>query len=378
MTARVSIAALPGCVLREADGLLRDHVRAEARRSAHYLERFDRTTLFYDCVWRPDGAGRVITAPRFLNLWPVLRDGLAAGGQAQRIARRRIWLRCEQLDLPGTEPDLTLDLPGGPRDLPTRRSLAEAFRGLDCLVAVNKDNALAWVHDWARYHARRHGTRGVVIFDNGSTAYDANALAAALAAVPALEAVAVLRAPFPYGPNDQAGRFEVSPRFFQSAMLNIARRDALAQARSVLSIDIDEIVRSASGRSVHDLAVARPGGMVTIQGRWIYPAPGTDSPRPQRDHLWRADPDRKCNRKWCLRPGGLMDRFGWAVHQIGGLLQNLLTEQHDCGLLHCRATSTGWKSKRFRLPKSLRRDAELEAFMGAEFPAPESAPAPSD
>lgn len=370
MTADVRIVDLHGYTLRPEDGLSRDHVRPASRQSDHYLDRYDRRTLFYDSVWLPERAVHLITAPRFLNLWRPFRTGLRTRSHAIHPRRRRTWLRCEQVEVPAPPDGFSLDLGAGSREIVSRTPLGAHFSGLDCLVAVSKDNALEWIADWAAYHARTHGSRGALIFDNASTQYDAAALAATLAAVPGLERAAVIRAPYPYGPSDQSGRLEVSPRFFQTAMLNLARRDAFAAARSVLSIDIDELVRSTSGQSIHDLAVRRPAGMVTVPGTWVYPQPKTRRPKRQRAHVYRAVPDRPCNPKWCIRPGGLMDRFGWSVHQIGGILQPLLTRQADATLLHCRATSTGWKASRFRLPRTLVSDPELAAFMRWAFPKP--------
>lgn len=68
--------SLAGAVIPETVDLKRDHVRPPARRTEHYLERYDRRTLFYDCVFRPDLGGYLFTAPRFLNLWPEFRDRL--------------------------------------------------------------------------------------------------------------------------------------------------------------------------------------------------------------------------------------------------------------------------------------------------------------
>lgn len=349
-------------------------MRPAARRSAHYLERYDDRTLLYDCVRDPGGSRLIITAPRFLNLWAPFRAGLKVGGKPVQRLRRRKWLRCEQITFAGGEGPVTVEVGGERYEIAPRQSLAERFAGLDCLLAVNKNNALHWIADWARYHAAEHGARGVVLFDNGSTDYGIAELAATLSAVPGIEAAAILSAPFPYGPSDKGRPMEVSPRFFQTAMLNIARADALARAGAVLSIDIDEIVVRPDGAPrVFDLARARLGGMVTIQGRWIFPDPAAGLPADQGSHGFRTRPDRKCNRKWCLVPGKGMSRFGWAVHQIGGILQNIATNTKGARLLHCRGTSTGWKTKRFALPDGLQPEPWLAAFMARHFPVRDGA-----
>lgn len=364
------VATLAGWILTADGPLRRDHVRKPERRSDHYLERYDATTLFYDCVYLDDTGTYLITAPRFLNLWRPFREGLRLNGVAIRGVQRRTWLRCEQVWFRAPKGSLTLTIAGETREIVPRAALAAAFAGLNSLVAVNKNNDLKWIAAWARYYARAHGAEGVVIFDNGSTTYRPEDIADALSQVEGLKEVAVLTAPFPYGPTDSSRKLEVSPRFFQTSMLNIARRDALSRARAVLSVDIDEIARADSGVRVFDLAVRNPVGMVTIHGSWVYPAPQSEGPQDHGAHVFRQVPDRKCNRKWCATPQGMMSRFGWAVHQIGGVLQNLFTNQSQVSLLHCRGTSTGWKGKRFDLPEKMIEDPDLAAFMARNFPRP--------
>ena len=364
-----AVVPLHGHVLGADGPVLRDHVRPADRRSAHYLARYDRTTLFYDAVWLPDRQVHLVTAPRFLNLWAPFRAGLRMDGAPVRRVRRRTWLRCEQLEVPGPAGALSLHWQGRNHPIPSRRCETAGFAGTNALVTVNRNNALDWIADWAAFYQRRHGADAVVLFDNGSDAYAPQDIADRLATVPELRRVRVFAAPYPYGPAESGGRFELSPRFFQTAMLNIARRDPLARARAVLNVDIDEICMSRRGASVFDAAARHPLGMVTIPGSWVYPAPGTSGPVGHGAHRFRNQPDDRCNQKWCQAPGGAFGRvFGWAVHRVDEVFQNLLTRQADIRLVHCKGTSTGWKAKRFDLPANLRKDPALAAIMQAEFP----------
>ncbi|WP_138468693.1 hypothetical protein [Poseidonocella sp. HB161398] len=363
----VTVVPLSGYRLPETAALRRNFTRPPERRSDYYLQAYDDRTVFYDCVYLEEQQGYLFTAPRFLNLWKPFRSGLRLDGRPAGRLRRVTWLRCEQAFLKAPKGRLTLEIAGETVEIAPRPGLAAEFAGMNALVAVSKNNRLDWIANWAKFHAADHGAEAVALFDNGSTDYTLEALAAAFAGT-GLKRVVVYSAPFPYGPADKSGRFDVSPRFFQSAMLNLARRDALDRARAVLSIDIDELVRGPEGASVFDMAAGHPLGMVTIQGSWAYPAEGTDGPAPQGAHVWRAEPDRKCNRKWCMAPRGAMSRtFGWAVHQIGGILQNLFTSQGSFRLVHCRACSTGWKANRFRFPETMVKDPELVALMSRHF-----------
>ncbi|MEM1341511.1 MAG: hypothetical protein AAGF68_04275 [Pseudomonadota bacterium] len=360
------VITLPGIVLPEG-GPLRRHVRPPERRTELYLERYDRRTLIYDAARLPRG-GVCLTTPRLLNLWPLLRDGLRRNGVA---VRRRTFLRCEQITLRGPTDRLGLEINGSFHPIPLRDSAAPLFAGMRVLMAVNKDNDLDWIADWARFHAGRHGAEGVLLFDNDSTTYAPEDIAARLGEVPGVARAVVLSAPFPYGPADRGGRFDVPPRFFQTAMLNLARRDLVAQARAVLSVDVDELVAGPENRSIFAAAESHPLGMVTIPGVWVFPPPGTDGPVPQRAHLWQADPPQPCHQKWCIAPSGPMGRIGWNVHNTGGPLQPLFTVSKDFQLLHCRATSTGWKPGRFAPPAELRRDERIFALMERAFERPD-------
>lgn len=369
MADQAVIAPLEGFVLPADGPILRDHVRKPGRRTEQYLERFDRTTLYYDCVYLESRRSYLFTAPRFLNLWAPFKAGLQVKNYRARAVRRRTWLRTEQVEIRAPRGALNLTWQGTTTPVRYRTGRADCFAGLNCLVAVNKNNRLDWIADWAAYYAREHGAEGVAVFDNGSTDYTPEELSACLESVPGLVRTAVLPAPYPYGPTDRSRKLEVSPRFFQTGMLNIARRDLFSGARAVLSVDIDEIARRHNGApSVFDLAARHRLGMVTIDGVWVYPARDTDGPVGHAAHVFRQMPDRKCNRKWCLRPGSLMDSFGWAVHHIGGPLQDVFTQQTDVGLLHCKGTSTGWKRNRFDLPEEMQQDPDLAAFMTQNFP----------
>jgi hypothetical protein len=162
------VVPLRGFVLPADGPVLRDHVRPADRQSDHYLQRYDRTTLFYDAVWLPNRQAHLVTAPRFLNLWKPFRAGLRMDGQPVRRVRRRTWLRCEQIEIPGPEDGLCLNWQGADHQVQSRPAETAGFSGSNALVAVNRNNALDWIADWAVYYTRRHGADAVVLFDNGS------------------------------------------------------------------------------------------------------------------------------------------------------------------------------------------------------------------
>lgn len=361
--ARTRVVTLAGCVLPGNGPWLRNHVRPPERRTPHYLERFDRTTLFYDAVQQDDGGRVLFTAPPFANLWPLFRDGLRDDGRRVRPSLRRA-AKYAQASLPRPHGALTLDLGDGPTAIAPRRDLAAAFEGLNTVVTINRDNPLDAVTFWAVHHVRLHRLEAVLIYDNGSTRYAPEALAEALAAVPGLKRVVVAEAPFPYGTTDPVRRGEVRPNYLQPALLNLARTDILRRARAVLNADIDEIVLSRDGRSVFDLAAGRWHGAARLPVYWADPPPEATRPAPQSAHTWRSAPKKRTPRKWCARPRGPLSRLGWHVHHLGGEVFKLLPEDRAQEVVHCRATTTGWNPRKARLSHAGAQvpDPELEAL----------------
>lgn len=365
---KTSIIPLSGYRLPLSGAHHRKYTRPASRRTPHYLERYDAHTLFYDCVYLDDEGGFLFTAPRFLNLWPLFRAGLRLHGQPVRKLNRRTWLRCEQVFVPGPKGALSLMIDGTFVNFTVRSSLGDEFDNLDCLVAVSKNNDISWICNWGKFHAAAQGTQGIVLFDNGSTDYALGDLADRLAAETGVQRIVIFSAPFPYGPADRSGRFDVSPRFFQSAMLNLARRDAFARAAGVLSVDIDELVTGPGAQTIYEKTRRNPLGMCTIRGSWVYADPQQTGSAGQEAHVYRASPERPCNFKWCMRPQGVMAQvFGWSVHKVGGALQHLFTHQRDHHMLHCRATSTSWKSDRTKMPANLVFSDDLQSLMARHF-----------
>ncbi len=354
-----AVIHLNGLVLDRDAGLARKDVRPEDRRTPHYQERYDRHTLIYDAVQCGDDI--VVTAPRFLNLWDAFSRTVSIDGETSLSKKREKWLRTEQVTLRGqTGRDLVVNMEGKLYGTQVRASAALPHAGTNALLAVNKNNRLEWLHDWAGMHAHLHGAQTVALFDNGSTDYTVQEAADALAAAPGIDHATVISAPFPYGPTDRGGRFDVSPRFFQTGMFAIARRDVLSEAKAVLSVDIDEIVRPMGSTTVFEAAAASRFGLVSFRGFDVLSSDNTKAQgHAAHTHVF---PGRKAgNTKWCLTRGGFMDRFGWAVHRFGGAFFQL-TETEAFNFLHCRGTTTNWRKSRLKEVKNTEHAPDLETF----------------
>ncbi|WP_138468694.1 hypothetical protein [Poseidonocella sp. HB161398] len=363
----VLIDRLEGLSLPADGPLRRDPIVPPEQQSADYLARYDDRTLFYDAVAL--GPKHVlVTAPAAFNLWDGLRRGFSweDGSPARLFSRQR---------LPATELLTFRRRPGALRfrlgqiDRPVRlrESPAAEFAGLNTLVTLSRDNPLPWIREWLDFYVRAHGLEALVFFDNGSEAYPPEAIAeTALAA--GLKAVAVYQVPFPYGITLRSPDGRRSGILLQPSLLNLMRRDMGAQARAVLNVDIDEIIRTPGDRSIFDLASESWHGMAKVHGSWVYPDPEAELPAPQHLHVRRAIPNARCNQKWCARPNGLLSRFGWSVHFIGERLKSVAHAVPGAELLHCRATTTGWKDTRHRIPEETAADPDLADYFRTWLP----------
>ncbi|TXR54776.1 hypothetical protein [Reinekea thalattae] len=349
------IIDLPGVVLPKNSGLSRKHVRSEERWTEHYLERYDQQTLFYDCVYVAKTKSFIITAPRFLNLWFVMRKHLYVNGKRFRgRIKRNTWQRCDQISFRApADAKLSIQHPHFSTEITPRTSISELFAGLNCALAMNKNNQLSWIKDWVEYHVKAHGLEGVCIIDNGSTDYTKEQLLAELESIKGLKAATVLGADFPYGPSNWSSRFEISPRFLQTSMMNLVKRDLFSDARAVLSVDIDELVIKNTEQNVFDAAVNSFWGAISFREIKTYPAGDDGAAYSHRDHTLVKEDFNYGNTKWCVNGKGFINRFGWAVHRFGGGYF-LLTETTDFNYLHCQATTTNWKKDRTT------KDADLQ------------------
>jgi hypothetical protein len=337
-----------------------------ARRTPDYLAKYDRQTLVYHMQHDPARNRLTLVAPRLLNLWPLLRDGLRIEGRPARGLRRRVFPKCEILTLSAPKGTVSVALPDG-RTLSAipRMHDPAPFRGTNAIVTMSRDNPLDWIADWLRFHVQAQGADAVLFMDNGSETYAVGDLARVIGTVPGLRHATVLSVRYPYGPVLGGRDIRIKPNFLQSAMLNMARIGPLAQARAVLNADVDELVQSPRGASVFTAAHNAWHGTVNIGGEFVFPAPGTVGPAPQRAHVWRAEPPRISTHKWAARPDGILSRMGWFVHQVGGEPFRLVRESRDFRLVHCTSTNVGRTHPSEDL--RLRRDPALQDLMGRVF-----------
>ena len=352
----VKVLSLSSLVL-DRDGPLRREPPHGARIDGPDDPRFDRHTVVYDAFrTTPEGPVHLL-CPRLLGLTREVRAGLRVDGQPPRRWRHRRFLRHEEIVIPA-EPgaEVSLSLAGQTHGIDPVLDDGSAFAGLDCLVAIQKDNRLDWITEWARYHAAAHGVGGILLFDNGSTDPGPETIAEALAAVPGLRTVRVVQAPFAYGVKISA-RLSPPAQYLQQSMLNLARQRFLRGAAGVLGVDIDELVMPLPSGTVFDKARASAFGVHVFRGIRAYPDDPTQPASQSAHGNIRPGGGMKMT-KWCIIPGRVANRFPWAVHRSGGPFTGLSTTRAP-GFWHCEATTTNWKGSRLGTVGGLTPDPAL-------------------
>jgi len=227
---------------------------------------------------------------------------------------------------------------------------------------MSKDNPIEWILDWVRFNRDVHGADAVLIYDNGSTAYNSATLSAALQSIAGIAASVVVEWPYRYGPQGTRQDHWDSD-FCQLGAWEHARWCFLQQARSAMNSDIDELVLSRGGRSVFEAAERSPFGFIRYKGRWIIGVERHDKDIGERlprhrdfsvlmppDYRWswlrgRRDLNR-CSAKWTIVPARCPRRVQWHVHGIASWLPSRLPCSRDFSFAHFREIGSNWKYQR--------------------------------
>ncbi len=347
----VASVTLSSWILPERAPLRRAPPRPFALRQAEYSDTFDSRTLIYDLFRRPDGAGAVAIAPPPCNLLYLIACARIATGRGtetrslsilERDRMTELWFRAGPAD-----GEVTFgDSPLGRVTLPIQPNGSDEFADRRVLFTISRNNEIAWISDWARFHRRAHGADAILFYDNASDRYDSAEIGAALRQAAPGAQIRVVDWPFPFGPQGSADGKVWDSDFCQYGMFHHARWRFLARAKSVLNIDIDEMVLSARRESIFAAAESSREGYVAFGGHWIAYTPPEAKQR-VADLRMRDLSKPTAATKWCAVPARCGLEQQWRVHDITGFSHSPVPAE-QFSHRHFWAISTSWKHNRSR------------------------------
>jgi hypothetical protein len=350
-------------LLPQFTGLRREPTRPITLRDERFDEQFDATTLFFDAFHCEDRDRIVLLGPPLFNLAPAfvamrvtaLPSRAPCSLELRQLDRHmQTWVKAPR----GTE-SLRFSGALGEFDVEIAPPLPSPFRKRRVIFTLSKDNEIEWVCDWVRFNRDIHGADAVLIYDNGSTRYTTGELLDAVRAIDGIAEAAVVHWPFRYGPQGTLANGLWDSDFCQLGAWEHARRRFLANARSVMNSDIDELVLCDDSRSIFGNAERSAFGISRYSGRWVVATGESKAtslprhcdfhiilrPQMQRTRFFLNRDTVACFPKWTVVPRRCPDRTQWKVHTIGGWLPARL-KTRGASFRHFREIGGNWKYDR--------------------------------
>lgn len=347
-----TIVSLSSWSLDLGRDLLRLPPRPYAIRSETYEEAFDFATVVCDCFWDASNRNIILVGPPLLNLSGELQLSVAAlpSGEPCRFDHHELdrLSRIVVRPPPGTT-GLSIRSTVGEAIVAPQPSLAHVFAGKRVLLTLSRNNELIWIKDWVQFYRAHHGCEGVLLYDNNSDRYGLADLAEELQATFADIEFLVVNWPFTYGPFDGRsfpGYDAWDSIYCQTVMFEHARQRVLPLARSVLNVDIDELVLTADRTSIFDIVERSLTGHVVFTGAWVEHHRKrlvSDPNRPPRHkdyYFIRADEEDTTEAKWAVVPQRAPAHVQWLVNEIVGMPASPNLGQAT--LRHFKAVNTNW------------------------------------
>jgi hypothetical protein len=363
-------SALVHAVCRTRDVQLPDFTdaRREPRRPLQFrgetfAQQFDATTLIYDALDLDHGEA-VLLAPPFFNLADKIAGTTFTSDGAVCRADIKTYDRHAQIRLTGVRGSVVQACgPLGDVAIPLSPSHVEIFRDRRVIFTMSKDNPIERILDWVRFNRDVHGADAVLIYDNGSTAYDGARLSQALQSISGIVCSVVVEWSFRCGPRRANSWDHWESGFCQLGAWEHARWCFLQHARSAMNSDIHELVLSQDGHSVFVAAERSRYGFVRYRGRWAIGVDGHDADSGERllhhrdfsvmmppDYKWswtRGCRDlNRCLPKWTIVPGRCPPDVQWHVHSIASWLPSYLPCSQNFSFCHFREIDSNWKDQR--------------------------------
>ncbi len=262
----------------------------------------------------------------------------------------------------------------GNREITFDQEQSAIFAGKRVAVTMSKNNHPEWIADWAEYHVKMHGLEAVLLYNNNTDAYDIDILREVVAAS-GLSLLMVVDWPFKWGPVGiftKEGRMEYGDsNFSQIGMLEHSRWKYLQKAKSVLNVDVDELVYPVTGNSsIFDCVEQSSPHYISFVGQWVEScaSPLEGLAFRHRHYVKSAKPpscrmnDDAC--KYAVVPSCSPEFCIWGIHKIrkpvGGRPWAWSISQ-DFRFHHFRGITIGWMPERsVEAQKAILENTQLE------------------
>tara|TARA_R110002096_G_scaffold141887_2_gene296881 strand:- start:629 stop:1717 length:1089 start_codon:yes stop_codon:yes gene_type:complete len=331
-------------------------------RQPDYEEKFDFSTLFFDC-FRVDDHYIEFLGPPLANFFSHFESGsitvLSDANDEKTLPlsslkRRRGWCQ-DEVTLPADNTDKSVKLSLGELGtytVPIGENLKCVFENRRVLLGMVKYDPISWIKEWASFYAAYHATDALLLYNNNSPHYSGAELLSTLKALNLFKTIVIIDWEFPYGP--QAGTNGLWDSVYcKTGAFQHAFKRLLANANSVINADIDELIVHEQHVSLHELVESCPVGYMQFQGIWASkpPIPGEKTLPEQRHHRhyrYHGQIDKntiQCPPKWAVVPKTCPMDSQWRTHDISNKTSApALTE--ELRYRHFRDLNTGWKLSR--------------------------------
>lgn len=352
-------------------------------RSEVFLASYERNVLFYDAFWDVHGRDVILIGPPPIDLGHHYRTAKFKAVPSKNTLSAK-WHRTPcvhvlSLRAPKGTTHIEVTFAGVTQQVPVGANQSEFFAGNNLLFTQSKNNHLAWIRDWARFHVVNQGVDAVVLFDNNSTRYGIDEVQATLLAVPGLKKVAVVPVPFTFPREDMTYTRNIFWADFlqRSVIVDLFRRFGML-TNGILNCDIDELAVPLTSETVFEAANKSRSGSVYYRFAWIESVPEAVSEAGYRHKDFRkmaADADYSVGptTKWALTPKRRWMQPLKIQPQTHAVENRPMLTRHKPGnafIAHFRGISTSWKYDRpieSSAEKVLRRDDALSQALDRAF-----------
>jgi len=313
-------------VLEAQATIRRTPPRDPAKIDGNYLELFDSQTVYCDVFQSGDDV--VMVGPPLLNLEErFTQNPYRVDGDVTGVLPRSVPLdRAHRVVLEGVGRADRVAVryhDDYEAELPVRADLNDHLTDKTVLVAMQRNNELAWIREWVEFYVKVNGVDSVVLYDMMSSRYTAHDIVAALDDVVGLDVLIVVEWPYKYGAQPSEPGMPWDSDYGQYVAWEHCRRRFLMNCYAVTVSDVDELFLAEDGRSIFEHAAESPNGFVRFDQKFIESAVDenpTDGKEISYSRYWYVDPEARIGTpKYAAIMDYLSDSHQLMVHTIKGL-----------------------------------------------------------